>query len=112
MSYGFDQYQQDAMRTCGDALTADEGAAIIVSALGLTGEAGEFADHVKKWFAQGHELDFNVLDKEAGDVLWYLARYAQARGTNLSEIALMNREKLASRYPDGFRTEDSVNRDA
>lgn len=92
------EYQAAAMATAGDLLSrrAEEG--IVTAALGLAGEAGEFADHVKKWWAQGHDLDLDKLDKEAGDVLWYLARYAEARGKWLSELATLNIEKLAARY--------------
>jgi NTP pyrophosphatase (non-canonical NTP hydrolase) len=102
-----DEYQKAAMKTAaGHTQTrrwydADE-QGIILAALGLAGEAGEFADHVKKWFAQGHVLDFDVLDKEAGDVAWYLARYAEARGVPLSALFQKNIDKLRARYPQGF----------
>jgi NTP pyrophosphatase (non-canonical NTP hydrolase) len=107
-------YQAAARRTRADSpivrtlWQSEQG--ILVAALGLAGEAGEFADHVKKWLAQGHDLDYAQLDKEAGDILWYLARYADARGTQLSTLAQMNIDKLRERYPDGFTTDRSLNR--
>lgn len=85
---------------------------LTISALGLTGEAGEFADHVKKHLAQGHALDATVLDKEAGDMLWYLARYATWRGTTLGHIARLNLAKLKARYGEKFTPEASQTRAA
>ena len=60
----FDEYQQKAART--RAGQAD----YVMAALGLTGEAGEFADLVKKWYAQGHPLDRARMIEELGDLLW------------------------------------------
>jgi NTP pyrophosphatase (non-canonical NTP hydrolase) len=37
-----------------------------------------------------------------GDVLWYLADIATARGLNLADVAAGNLEKLQHRYPNGF----------
>ena len=83
---------------------------VTVAALGLAGEAGEFADHVKKWLAQGHDLDYDKLEGELGDILWYVAMGAAACGVSLEYIARRNVEKLRARYPEGFTREASVNR--
>lgn len=105
------EYQAAAMATAGDLLSRKAEDGIVTAALGLAGEAGEFADIVKKWWAQGHDLDLDKLDKEAGDVLWYLARYAEARGKWLSELATMNIEKLAARYAaNGGRFSSEISR--
>jgi NTP pyrophosphatase (non-canonical NTP hydrolase) len=80
-------------------------------ALGLSGEAGECADHVKKHLFQGHELDRAHLAEEIGDVLWYCAELASGIGRSLDEIAEMNIAKLRKRYPDGFDSDRSVHRD-
>ena len=115
LDWTLNEYQHEAMNTSADLTTtertfsADE-QGLILSALGLAGESGEMADHIKKWMAQGHELDFQKLDKEAGDILWYLARYAHARHTTLDKIARENRRKLMARYPSGFDTQRSLNR--
>lgn len=105
----FDEYQQRAMRTASGSL-AGRNKGIVTAALGLTGEAGEFADHVKKWYAQDHDLDMSLLVMEAGDILWYLARFAEASGVPLSVIAESNIAKLKARYPDGFRADLSRSR--
>ena len=108
-----DEYQKSAMRTAGDLsdkYDVDGNGGLITSALGLAGEAGEFSDIVKKWWAHGHPLDVEKLDKEAGDVLWYLARYAAWRKKSLTQLAHQNIDKLRSRYPNGFETSRSMNR--
>lgn len=79
-------------------------------AMGLTGEAGETVDLIKKEVHHGHELDQDKLKKELGDVLHYLAGIATMYGLNLEDIAVTNIEKLAKRYPNGFNTEDSIKR--
>ena len=82
----------------------------IIAALGLAGEAGEFANMIKKLTAHGHEITTEVLAEELGDVLWYVSEAATALGISLEQIARMNIEKLKARYPDGFSEEQSRNR--
>jgi len=102
----FDEYVALAAATDSNA-----GEGLVVAALGLAGEAGEFADQVKKVVAQGHPLDRQRLAAEAGDILWYVAKAARALGVSLDEIASGNIAKLAARYPDGFATGRSLTRD-
>lgn len=79
---------------------------IIYPTLGLTGEAGEVADKVKKvirgddgsGFSSGKRLE---LAKEIGDVLWYVATLADDIGYTLEEIAELNYAKLKSRQERG-----------
>jgi NTP pyrophosphatase (non-canonical NTP hydrolase) len=103
-----DQYQSLANRSSGAGGDGEQ--RLIVSALGLAGEAGEFANLVKKMTAHGHPFNNRALEDELGDVLWYLAEAATAAGLNLEEIANQNIQKLIERYPDGFNQEDSINR--
>ena len=65
-------------------------------ALGVTGEAGEIADKIKKKERDG-ELDREELSKEIGDVMWYLAQLASELDKDLSEVAQENIEKLQDR---------------
>ena len=104
------EYQTAALRTAQtDKLTANE--LLLNSALGLCGESGEVADLVKKHRFQGHDLDFDHIAKELGDVAWYLAVGAYAIGFDLESIFRMNIEKLEARYPDGFTADRSLHRD-
>lgn len=79
-------------------------------ALGLTGEAGEVADIVKKHLHHEHPLDSEALLGELGDVLFYLANMARINGYTLEAVADYNINKLKERYPDGFSAERSLNR--
>ena len=83
---------------------------LLNGALGLTGEAGEVADMIKKHIFHGHDLPPEDLVKELGDVCWYLALICHACGISIEHIMEKNIEKLRKRYPDGFSTEKSINR--
>ena len=100
------EYQNLAMRTLNPALSRKD--VLINSVMGLCGESGEAIDIVKKWLAQGHELDKAHLVKELGDVAWYLAEAATALDIPLEHIMQGNIEKLKSRYPQGFEKERSA----
>lgn len=79
-------------------------------ALGLTGEAGEVVDQIKKHLFHGHDLDRAKLANELGDVLWYVAQLARAADLTLEEIAAGNIDKLRRRYPEGFSVQASRER--
>lgn len=102
------EYQLLAMRTKNPELSKEQ--ILINSAMGLCGEAGEFIDSIKKWYAHGHELDREHLIKELGDVAWYLAEAAYALDISLEEVLSRNIDKLRARYPEGFSEEGSKNR--
>jgi NTP pyrophosphatase (non-canonical NTP hydrolase) len=104
----FNEYQSLALRTASN--TASD-RLLLNGVMGLCGEAGECIDIVKKHIFQGHALNRDKLIDEAGDCLWYLAALASGLGIGLGEIAGGNVEKLRKRYPEGFETEKSVNRD-
>ena len=102
------EYQKLVMKTLNPDL--DKKDVLINGVMGLCGESGEAIDIVKKWLAQGHELDKEHLAKELGDIAWYLAETATALDLRLSDIFEANIEKLKKRYPEGFDSEKSVNR--
>ncbi|MBR4067295.1 MAG: nucleoside triphosphate pyrophosphohydrolase family protein [Clostridia bacterium] len=99
-------YQQQAMTTLNPALSKRD--VLINSVMGLCGESGEAIDIVKRWMAQGHELDREHLKKELGDIAWYLAEAATALDVPLEEIFQGNLDKLKKRYPEGFDTQRSL----
>jgi NTP pyrophosphatase (non-canonical NTP hydrolase) len=103
------EYQKLAMTTLNPAL--DQKAVLINGVMGLCGESGEAIDIVKKWLAQGHELDKEKLAKELGDIAWYLAETATALDLNLEDIFEANIEKLRRRYPEGFDSQRSIHRE-
>ena len=106
-------YQDECLRTNSgyDGYPDKKLAQLQNGLMGLNGEAGECIDILKKVLFQGHELDREHLAEELGDVLWYVAISADALGYPLERIMIMNRDKLVARYPYGFDSERSVNRD-
>jgi len=105
-----DEYTEQMRRTIGP-LSPNDHTGLILSALGLCGESGEFADLVKKNLFHGHDLNKEKLISELGDILWYTARAAYGLGVTLEDIARKNITKLYKRYPDGFSSERSINRE-
>ena len=104
-----DLYQTETEKTAGDHSNFyDE---ITNWTLGLTGEAGEVANIIKKTVFHGHDFDRGAIKDELGDCIWYIARMADSMGIPLSEIAEHNLNKLRKRYPDGFSKERSINRE-
>ena len=102
------QYQALAMRTDSSYKNCKD--RLLNGLMGLNGEAGEAIDVAKKHLFQGHELDYDLLAEEIGDVLWYCALCADAMDISLDDIAEMNIAKLKKRYPDGFSKDKSINR--
>lgn len=103
-------YEGHALRTAqGDAAAFAARAAaqvdLIHAALGVTSEAGELADAVKKHLAYGRPLDATNVVEELGDLLWYVALAADAVGVSLREVCVRNIAKLRRRYEGGRFTE-------
>ena len=74
--------------------------------LGLTGEAGEIANKVKKFIRDGATKEEYLAKRieigyEIGDVLWYCAVLAEELEMNLGHIMEKNLEKLADRHKRG-----------
>ena len=96
-----DMYQQVAKQT---AIYPRE-QAIIYPTLGLTGEAGEVANKVKKIIRDdGNKINEGLVQEisaEIGDCLWYISVLADYIGIKLSDIANANLIKLANRKKKG-----------
>ncbi len=95
-------YQKEARTT---AFYPGVGQNPIYPTLGLSGEAGEVADKVKKVirdrdgiFDESAREDIML---ELGDVLWYVSQLSSELGFELEEIAKANLYKLASRAARG-----------
>ena len=87
---------------------------LLTAALGLTAEAGEFTEVVKKIILQGkpyNEDNVFHMKRELGDICWYIAQACMALNTSFDEIIEMNVDKLKARYPGGeFDVSKSENR--
>lgn len=103
-------YQELAMRTAPKYIFEHAEDALDNAALGLCGEAGEFADILKKHFYQGHDIDETHLAKELGDILWYVSMACEALDVTMEDVMDINIKKLMARYPDGFDSNRSQHR--
>lgn len=105
-----DEYQKAALET---AVYPKE-YKIIYPALGITGEAGECSDKVKKVIRDNNgeftDDKKREIAKEIGDVLWYCATLANDIGYSLETIGQVNIEKLLSRKKRHVISGDGDNR--
>ena len=70
---------------------------LMENTLGLVGEAGEFAEKIKKHIRDGNEINSTELVKELGDVLFYVTALANHIGSDLQTVATNNIAKLQDR---------------
>ena len=87
---------------------------LLTAAVGMSAEAGEFTEIVKKMVFQGkpvNEENLFHLKRELGDIMWYVSQACIGLDISLEEVIQMNFEKLSARYPEGaFSIERSENR--
>ena len=87
---------------------------LLTAAVGMSAEAGEFTEIVKKIIFQGkpvNQENLFHLKRELGDIMWYVSQACLGLDISLEEVIQMNFEKLSARYPEGaFSIERSENR--
>ena len=87
---------------------------LLTAAVGMSAEAGEFTEIVKKIVFQGkpvNQENLFHLKRELGDIMWYVSQACLGLDISLEEVIQMNFEKLSARYPEGaFSIERSENR--
>ena len=83
---------------------------LIHAAMGISGEAGELVDCIKKHAIYGQELDISNLVEELGDIEFYLEALRQLLKINREDILEANIRKLSVRYKSRFTTEESAAR--
>ena len=87
---------------------------LLTAAVGMSAEAGEFTEVIKKMIFQGkpvNEENLFHLKRELGDVMWYVAQACMGLDISLDEVIEMNVDKLKARYPGGeFDVHYSENR--
>jgi NTP pyrophosphatase (non-canonical NTP hydrolase) len=105
----FETYQRDVFRTVRPDMPERE--RLLLAALGLCGESGEVAENVKKLIFHGHPVEGSVLRDELGDVLWYFVFLCDTVGVSVEEVMEANVAKRRKRYPDGFSSERSIQRE-
>ena len=88
-------------------------ALLMTSSIGLASEGGEFSEIVKKVLFQGKTMDQSVrfhMERELGDILWYLSNACNALNINIQQVMEENERKIRARYPEGFSVSRSENR--
>lgn len=97
------QYRQFVRKLCkpgrdivGELTPSD--AHLLHMAVGISGEAGEMLDAIKKASIYRKPLDVGNVREEAGDILFYLTGLLDALGIELQDVIAENMEKLSLRY--------------
>ena len=107
----FEEYQKLSRKT---ALYPNKDSNFVYPVLGLTGEAGEVSEKVKKIIRDHggvpHDGHKEEIKKELGDVLWYVAQISTELGISMQDVATANIDKLYSRLERGKIGGDGDNR--
>lgn len=78
-----------------------EQANLLHMATGVSGEAGELLDAIKKHVVYQKALDVENVKEELGDLLFYMSNLMQSVGLSFEEILQHNIDKLSVRYSNG-----------
>ena len=91
---------------------------LLTAAFGMSAEAGEFTEIIKKVFLQGKPYNADNVEHlkiELGDILWYAAQACMALDVSFEEVMERNYLKLSARYPEGafdvYRSENRMEGD-
>ena len=79
---------------------------LVHAAIGISGEAGEILDTVKKTWVYGKPVDRENLIEELGDIEFYLQALRDLVDVRREEVLAANVAKLTKRYPDGVYTDE------
>jgi NTP pyrophosphatase (non-canonical NTP hydrolase) len=93
-----------------DRLKEPELLRMLHAAMGISTEAGELLDAIKKHVYYGKSLDRTNLVEEMGDAFWYLAILADSLGVDFESVMQKNIEKLQVRYGDKFSAARAIHR--
>lgn len=99
-------YEEPVKRLSNETL-----ARLMHGAMGVSTEAGELLDALKKHIYYGTPLDIVNIKEELGDSLWYIGIICDVVGASFEELADANIKKLKARYPEKFTQDKAENRD-
>lgn len=85
-----------------------EKADLLHMAVGVSGEAGELLDAVKKAVIYNKEMDLVNIVEELGDLEFYMSKIRQIVGVTREEILKQNIDKLSIRYAKGKYSNDQA----
>lgn len=103
------EYQQEMKKFVSNIKVEPEQSELIMSALGVAGEAGEYADLIKKVVLHGKSLDRDTLLKNLVMCGWYVALACNCLNVPLEEVFDINIDKLSKRYSTGKFTVEEAN---
>ena len=70
-------------------------------AVGVSGEAGELLDAIKKHCVYQKQINMENVIEEAGDILFYLTGLLNDLNISVEDCVKANIDKLSKRYPAG-----------
>ena len=100
-------YAQQARRTQNPKLTKAETA--LHSLFGMASEVGEI-NSIFQHHYQGEIVEKEKLEKELGDLMWFIIEFCDMYGIDPSYMLRTNINKLKKRYPNGFTEKESAER--
>lgn len=112
----FGAYTREALVTESKAAVAlgrmdERKVRLLHAVIGISTEAGELLDAMKKHVFYQGDLDTINLGEEIGDLLWYVAILLDETGVPMAHALAKNIAKLRARYPEGFKAHDALHRD-
>lgn len=91
-------------------MTGDK-ADLIHMVMGVSGEAGELLDAIKKHVMYNKPLDLENVIEELGDLEFYIEGIRQTLGVSREDTLNANMQKLGKRYSSGsFSNQQAQNR--
>jgi len=84
---------------------------LLHGSIGVSTEAGELLDAMKKFIFYGRSIDRANVKEELGDILYYASLTMDEMGFTLEDVMETNSEKLKARYPEKFTEDNAINRD-
>lgn len=82
--------------------------ALTLGSMGLTGEAGEVSEMIKKNVFYDKPIDKTKMVEEMGDLLWYFTHLLITFDLSMKEVEQANMDKLSKRFPNGFSKTDAI----
>lgn len=83
---------------------------LIHMAMGISGEAGELLDSIKKATIYRKPLDLENIIEELGDIEFFLEGIRGNLGISRDQVIATNVGKLSKRYPSGYSNQAAITR--
>jgi NTP pyrophosphatase (non-canonical NTP hydrolase) len=110
--YDYPLFVQGLAKPGADILRSldEDDAYLIHMAMGISGEAGELLDGIKKATIYRKPIDINHIIEEMGDIEFFLQGIRNHFGWSRDDIIKANHGKLSRRYPNGYSNQAAQTR--